>query len=457
MKYAVWVAPLAFGFAVSVSQAQMRCEESDTYDSCSNRLAGQLVEMGNDALLAEVAAKNTGSAMAATIMDYLPPLRAIVESHGLGGRDGTLGFEWSNPLRLPPQEQNKLIFELTKSEVYEPLKNSLRAAGLDGEIGALDDKISEADDISIGFSYSRASAQHGRDPRLHADIVDQLLRQVNVRPTDDSALTDFEANVFEAASETDREIDLNAPFDSNGMTADERRTYIRLVEESILGHHRSMREFGEQLRKLGFYRFLDLVNNQPQWSLTAKYRHRDEAVGPNELKVSFSYEQGWANVNAFRQYRARSCAGQAGLTCLADYLAKPDVIANLQQSLRVSIKAEYSKLSRIDFSLPNAAFNYLAEPSERFSIAAGFGRYLGGEQQGATRTRLDVSLGYEDFSSDPNRQGRGLLSAELTFPVGNGLFLSVGGVYATRPEFRGDVDEEISARTGILYKLLQGE
>jgi hypothetical protein len=454
MNKVAWLA-LAFGLTFAgISHAQLRCEESDTYDSCAARLAGQLTESANDAMLAGVAAKNTGPGTLSTIADFLPPLRAIVESHGLGGVDGTLGFEWSNPLRLPPQEQNKLVVELTKPELHEPMKNSLRAAGLADQIDALEDKITEADDISIGFSWSRASSRHGRDPRLHSDIVDQILRLVNVPKTDDSALHDFEARVFEAAAETDREIDLDAPFDSNGMTPEERKSYMRLVEESILGHHRSMREFGEQLRQLGFYRFLDLVNNQPQWSFTAKYRLRDEAVGPDEIRVSFSYEQGWANVNAYRRYRQRSCNGQSGADCLASYLAQPGVIANLEQSMRISVKAEYSKLGRVDFALPNHGFRYYAEPSERFALTAGFGRYLGGENTSATRTRIDLTLGYEDFSDDPNRQGRGLASATLTFPVANGLFLSFGAVYATKPEFRGDVDSELSARAGVLYKLL---
>lgn len=458
MRRLRWIAPLALWLALDgAAQAQLRCEESDTYDSCAARLAGQRSELGGNAMLAEVAGKNTGPASISTINDFLPPLRAIVESHTLGGTDGALGFEWSNPLRLPAREQNKLVFELAKSELYEPMKEGLRAAGLASEIDVLEDRINEADDISIGFSYARASARHGRDPRLHADIVDQLLRAVAVPTTNDSALTDFEAEVFETAYAEGREIDPNAPFERNGMTAEERKTYMRLVEESIVGHHRSMREFGAQLRMLGFYRFLDLANNQPQWSFTAKYRLRDDAVGPDELRLSLSYEQGWANVNAFRKYQARHCGAQSATNCLASYLERPDVIANLNQSLRVSIKAEYSRISKVDFALRNGSFRYFGEPSERLSISAGFGRYLGGEQLGATRTRLDMSLGYEDYSGDPNRQGRGLATAALTFPVANGLFLSFGTVYATRPEFRGDVDEELSARAGILYKLLPGE
>jgi hypothetical protein len=38
-----------------------------------------------------------------------------------------------------------------------------------------------------------------------------------------------------------------------------------------------------------------------------------------------------------------------------------------------------------------------------------------------------------------------------------GFFLSLGAVYATKPEFRGDVDEEIGARAGFLYKILEDQ
>jgi hypothetical protein len=35
------------------------------------------------------------------------------------------------------------------------------------------------------------------------------------------------------------------------------------------------------------------------------------------------------------------------------------------------------------------------------------------------------------------------------------MFISLDPEYATTPEFRGDVDEELSARAGVVHELLQ--
>jgi aspartyl aminopeptidase len=61
---------------------------------------------------------------------------------------------------------------------------------------------------------------------------------------------------------------------------------------------------------------------------------------------------------------------------------------------------------------------------------------------------------YEDFSDDPARQDRGVVTATFTYPVSQGFFVSVDAVHATKPEFCGDVDDELSARAGLVYKVI---
>jgi hypothetical protein len=184
------------------------------------------------------------------------------------------------------------------------------------------------------------------------------------------------------------------------------------------------------------------------------YTSRDEIVGADEFQAIVSYEVGWYNVNTFRR---RSACGQEAVLCLAGYLARDEVIAGVKQSPRMSFNLEYSKRNRLDVAFADVAFSYYEKPRERLKISANYARHLGRENALHVRPRIDASLAYEDFSDDPLRQNRGLATATLTHPMSAGLYLSLGAVYATKPEFRGDVDSELSARAGVIYKLLRDE
>ena len=99
-------------------------------------------------------------------------------------------------------------------------------------------------------------------------------------------------------------------------------------------------------------------------------------------------------------------------------------------------------------------FSYVEKPVEHLTFSAALSRQLGSGGKGLPRPRFDAKLSYEDFSDDPSRQDRGLATLTFSYPVGQGFFVTLGAVYATKPEFRGDVDEEISTRLGFTYKLI---
>jgi hypothetical protein len=472
--------------ASGTAHAQTHCLEGDTTRTCSDRLQGlvatektantQTVETkkteavdATKATVAGVAAKNTGDGSTSTFNDFLPLLRGLIDTGGLSGKDGgKLGVEWSNPLGLEAEHQNKLTVGLVDSEVYEPLKVALRAASLESQISELDDKIDEGDDVTVGFSYARGSKRYGRDPRLHdeliSDVFAQAAGQVDARVEAEvkrrrQLATDFVRDKLldERANPRPKKLDFDKKFGEIGLTQPEMAEYMGLVETQIRAEHDSMRALANRLHKARFYDLLDLINNQPQLSFTAEYHSRDESVGPDEFKAAISYEKGFSNVSTYYGYeRSRSCSPSERLLCLADYLSNESVIANLKESRRLTFKAEYSRLKRLTLSLPGTTpFTFSTEPVKRFSLSGGLGRYLGREVQGRTRARADVAVSYEDFSDDPSRQDRGLATATLTYPVAEGFFLSVGAVYATKPEFRGDVNKELSARAGIVYKVIQ--
>jgi hypothetical protein len=103
--------------------------------------------------------------------------------------------------------------------------------------------------------------------------------------------------------------------------------------------------------------------------------------------------------------------------------------------------------------MPEPGFSYVAEATERLAVSAVYGQNIGAVKPDGRRARLDASLTYEDFSDDPLRQNRGIANFTLTYPLLEGFFLTLGAVYATKPEFRGEVDEELGARAGITYKI----
>jgi hypothetical protein len=97
-------------------------------------------------------------------------------------------------------------------------------------------------------------------------------------------------------------------------------------------------------------------------------------------------------------------------------------------------------------------------PSEESLVAQlSYGRYLGTRRLdgplGGRRSRLDLTASFEDVKGDPARHNRALANVTFAQEINPGLFLTVGLVWANKPEYRGTVEEELSARAGISYKL----
>lgn len=445
-------------------QAQNLCSAQDTLASCQQKVASSMGELTDELTdVAEqkdsiVAAKNTGEGTidtlgsASSINDFLPLLRAIVDTGALGDDGGQgLGFEWSNPLGLPPQHQNKVSIAAADATVYEPLKDALRAAGMGDSIDALQDDIDSGDDIVIAFSYSPASSTKGRDPSLQHDLFSAMLNAA-------ASTSDESTAAREAADRRrialNRELELRDVFEgtmASRVPAARQQEYVKAIEDSYVAEYGDMAALRGRLEKNGFYGLLDLVNNQPQLTFAANYRARSDAVGPDEFRAVVAYEMGWYNMNTMRA----SCRNQPELACAAKYLADENVRQGLKSSPRVTFSAEYVERQKLSFALPDSAFAYSEKSGKALRVNAIWGRYMGGENADRARSRLDLALSYEDISDDPSRQDRGLASATLSYPVARGFYLSFGAVYATKPEFRGDVDEELSARAGLVYKVIR--
>jgi len=472
----------ALGCALSstslAAEAPAICTEGDKEnpDDCSKKIEDwvnnsgptKLTEAAVAPLVKNEAAKlNTGpsgvavGSGASTTNDYIPFLQALLGVSPSSGTEGdNLGLEFSNFGPLPDVIQYKASVQLLGSKLYEPLTTALDEASLQDQKSTLEDQVTATDDLSFSISVSRSSESTGRSPEPHADLFHGLL-QASVKPNARKAAATlaFNSMLANIAERTKADADPANRFtqgrlDAEGfkaVPAEDRDKVIVAYEEMELASHASLALIRENLKAAGFYDALELLSNNPQWSFIANYRSRDELAGPDEWNATFKYEIGWPNLQ-----QAKRDTGCANDSCLAGkfstFLVSRSTKRTRNASPRFSFNLSYSQRARYDYALPDSTFSYSTKAAKSLTGGLSYGMYLSGTPSDPNRMRIDISATYEDVSEDPAKNDRGLLNATLTYPVGNGTFLSIGAVYATRPEYRGEVDKELSARAGLLYK-----
>ena len=222
-----------------------------------------------------------------------------------------------------------------------------------------------------------------------------------------------------------------------------------------------------------FYSFASLIGNQPQLLISAGARYRDELAGGNSYnaKLSFEFDMSGHNVNNMQRYLnsqrnnrnfsaacnaelgattdllliAESCAGEIG-----DYIGNNPIESG---GWRGSVSVEYEDKQEAMFEVPGLEDPLKLDGGSSLIGSVAVGRQLQIVASSLPKAKLDFSLSYEDVSDDPNRQNRALGAVTFTQQLAEGLQLSIGLVWANKPEYRPSVDEEISARIGLNYKL----
>jgi hypothetical protein len=214
--------------------------------------------------------------------------------------------------------------------------------------------------------------------------------------------------------------------------------------------------FKRMVDESGFFRFADLVNNQPQLHVTASQRQRDELVGPDETTFRITYEHGFVNVNSFdRECGSESSAAnrKAYLTCFSKYVKGNK--SSLEAGDRLSATLEYTRIGKYDANFASDGVVFSQEAQHKIVAGIGYGRYLQFDATGDGIGRLDASANYENFGDDPNRNNRTVASVSYSLRVEKGFTLVIGLSYANRPEFLSSTDKELSAHLGLNYKLVQ--
>ena len=216
--------------------------------------------------------------------------------------------------------------------------------------------------------------------------------------------------------------------------------------------------FGAAVKDPGLGLFGQLINNQPQLSVTAYRQFRDDLFGPDLFSGKVTFEMGLANnLNAFLDsFDPRRCSKEPA-ECLAAYSAfvkDPDVRANIRAGSRVAVYAEFIQNEEYRYANEEFGLDLAIAKGTGWALGLDFGRLFGVSDMGMADARVDASLRYER-PSDEAADTRFVSSITTTKKLGE-ISIPFGLVYANKPKFLTGVDHGLSATVGLKFNLFPG-
>lgn len=391
----------------------------------------------------------------AALEDFLNRVKIGLTSEGTDNMQA-LAFDFTGFLGLPTNDGYKLQAVARDPVLYEALSAELSEEDRDKRTKGL----GAFDDILVSFSYSPSTPHWGNNLGANQLLIDELFKRVLAQPSntaqEDEAtkaivhLEDLTDEITEELRLPDEAFDEDGDLRAFDLITDQARQqeYREAVENVAIANAKSLSAMSESLKEVDFFKFADLVANQPQLVFKATTTVRDELTGPQESTVKLSYEHGFVNVNSLR----RACKPPQDLVaCFNSYMTKNQArLANAQNRLTFSL--DWTQQKDYDPRVDGVSLDVFGK--ERWTITGAFGRNLRVDQDGNFTSRFDLSGSWEDWSDDPLHQDRGLANLSFTQKVTADMSLVLGAVWASKPEFRGEVDKEVSARFGLTYRFL---
>jgi len=231
--------------------------------------------------------------------------------------------------------------------------------------------------------------------------------------------------------------------------------FLQIVAEIRGKGEAGLKTMGDSLTKAHFFDLADLIDGEPHWSVEADYRRRADAAGPDSRSASLRYEFG--NIS-FRDYKswAKKNEKAIGAASVQEYLESQAARKALP---KFSLSVDYSSSPELRTPLVPGSPDFVQPDASKISAVARGGLYFGGGRD----RRLELDATYDDVRDDPARQDRLVVKLSWVEKLSNlaqtvaGSDLVVTLVYASKPEFLGDVDKELGMRFGLKWSLGDGK
>lgn len=231
---------------------------------------------------------------------------------------------------------------------------------------------------------------------------------------------------------------------------------VEQASEVYVAHLESM------LTRMGLFTMPDLVEQQPQLQFAASYKDQDELAGPNETAISATWEiplgensvnrlissDAWAACRNAATRNSAACVGELEGALGTSLMQE----THRKSQFRFALSAEYRKRDDYSVMLADPALMYDLDGENATSVAGSLflKRYM--SENDNEPYVFEATLELESNDSEV-RNDRTLFGLTTSRNISDGLALSVGLVWANRAEFRGEVDNELTARLGFNYKL----
>jgi hypothetical protein len=313
---------------------------------------------------------------------------------------------------------------------------------------ALSKDLKDLDDVEFRLRWTPAFGTPGQQlETVAADIF---------KPVYDSTIRAEAAGVAQAVADLTGNI-RQAGLDPARATVTEicddqdlRAEFLTIVERLNTKTAKALGSLSTKLADQFFFSLADLIEGQPKLIGEAALRQRQDAAGPNEGTASLRFEVGPRSYWGWKNWAKNNNKA-------LDAKSAQEYLKGFQGTLPlVSLTVDYTDTSDFEIPLPGGTETFSQDGGRKISAALQGGIYLGTSRA----HRLSLEAKYDWASSD--RQDRfvstltwtekpdaALGEAVKQFMGGSDIVVSL--VYANKPEFRGEVDEEFGLRAGLKW------
>jgi hypothetical protein len=433
--------------SVTGSAQQDPCAFAGTVEDYINQTPERLAG-AEDKTKAELASRANGDGLTRGRVDLLRRAFVAMDMGEVVEEEGRLVFNF-NPdlLELDTLGQISPRVIVHEASLFEPLNEEIETFPEDvrqSRKDALTKELGDLDDVEVRL---RLTPLFGMPDQQLQAVATEIFNPVYAEVMQPVARVVAE-NLAELTATLKAE-KLSPNVADVCRSSKARSQYLEIVELVETKVTETLEAFRTKLDERFFFALADLIEGQPRLIGEVAFRRREGAAGPDEGTASLRFEIGTRSYRGWKSWAKKNSKA-------LDAASVQEYLKGFQNTLPLfSLTADYTDISDFEIPLPGEAEPFRKDGGRKLTATLNGGIYLGTSRD----HRLALEAKYDQVSGDgqPDRFVSTLswieqLNAGLAQITG-GSELVVSVVYANKPEFRGEVDEDLGLRAGLKWSV----